>query len=202
MTRSSPQYRSGFALVSIVSLPYEPRRRRQPMVSVSVESRPLSGAMTMKLFIAGTALAAATLAAPAIAAEADLPIKAPPTAAVASSNGLYLWMDGSYQSVPLPTFNLGVQRDTAAGFSGGPFESYSPRANGYGVAGAVGYFLPYGTLPSAFGTNVRVELGGSYVDATASQSGTGPDNGTPGLLWQLLNGQMFVDTNCVGRICS
>jgi hypothetical protein len=143
---------------------------------------------------------AAAISMPVFAEETA--IKAPRTAAVATAGGFYIWADGSYQSIHLPTFDLGVQRDTITTLPAGPFESYSPRATGYGVSGAVGYFLPHGTLPSAFGSNGRVEVGASYVNATASQSGTGAAAGTPGLLWQLLNGLMFADTGCGAGTCT
>ncbi len=132
----------------------------------------------------------------------DARVNAPRTAAVASSGVVYFWADSSYQSVKLPSFDVGVQRDTATSFSGGPFESYNPRAAGYGVAGAVGTFLPYGTLPSAFGSNARVEIGGSYVNAKASQSGIGAGGGSPGLLFQLLDGNMSADANCGAGLCT
>jgi len=125
-----------------------------------------------------------------------------PSAASASANGIYLWLDGSSQSVALPKFDLGVERDTATGFSAGPFESYTPRASGYGIVGGIGYRLPHGTIPAAFGSNVRIEFGGSYVDAKASQSGSGAAGGSPGLLWQFVNGLMFVDTGCGVGTCT
>jgi hypothetical protein len=55
-------------------------------------------------------------------------------------------------------------------------QSYDPKATGGGVAGAIGFFLPPGML-SMLGSNARIEIGASYVDAQQSQVG-GPDSPT------------------------
>jgi hypothetical protein len=122
--------------------------------------------------IAITIAAASTIALTQVGAAADMPVKALPEKAIVASNGLYVWVDGSYQSISLPTFNLGYNFTRGPGFINlGPVQSYNPRATGYGLAGAIGYILPYGTLSPAFGSNARAELGVSYVHATDSQSG-------------------------------
>jgi hypothetical protein len=114
---------------------------------------------------------------PACAYAADMPVKAPPVAAAAYADGFYIWLDGSYQSVRLPTFDLGWRTISPAlvVINGGTaFESYDPRATGAGVAGAVGYVFRDGTFPAAFGSNVRLELGASYIHALVTQSAASP----------------------------
>jgi outer membrane immunogenic protein len=100
----------------------------------------------MKLLIAGLALAAATLAAPAIGAAGDLPIKAPPLEAV-SWTGLYVgggiggrW-SGSDVTVTSSTGNfLGgiVQNNVAACFA-----FRNPCFNGANFDGASSRVSPY-----------------------------------------------------------
>jgi len=59
-------------------------------------------------------------------------------------------------------------RLTLAPLDRGPFESpHEPRAKGWGIAGALGYFLPHGALPAVFGSNIRVEIGGSTYTPTS-----------------------------------
>ena len=133
----------------------------------------------------------------ASAFAADMPVKAPRLEAVAPS-GVYVWIDGSYQSIKLPSFALGFKLRSPVGDDLGPSETYDPRVRGYGVAGAVGYIFPYGTF-SPFGSNARLELGGSYVRATGSQSGAGP-------VFSLftpvnVNGIAGASTACLGAGC-
>lgn len=118
-----------------------------------------------------------------------MPIKASPKAVVASASGVYVWMDGSYQSIGLPGYNLGLTRLDGAGIANiGQLHSYDPDATGYGIAGGFGYMLPAGILPWAFGSNARIEIGGSYVDADTTDSrGVVTGVGTP-FLQQMLNG--------------
>jgi hypothetical protein len=120
-----------------------------------------------------TTTALVAFAAVTSASAADLPVKAPPTAAVAYSDGFYIWVDGSYQSVALPKFDLGWRRFDAFGASSTATESYDPKATGAGFSGAIGHIFPNGTFSPLFGSNVRIELGASYVKADAAQSGTG-----------------------------
>jgi len=108
---------------------------------------------------------------------ADMPVKAPRTAAAAAyDSGYYLWVDGSYQSVHLPAFDLGIKQAihlTPTDLVGGPLATFNPRAHGYGISGAVGYILPPGSPLAMFGSNARIEIGGSFVSATAaSQTAT------------------------------
>jgi hypothetical protein len=111
------------------------------------------------------------------ASAADLPVKVPITAAATYADGFYSWVDGSYQSVRLPTFDLGWRTTSPALVvtnGGTAFESYNPRANGAGVAGALGYVFHDGTFPAAFGSNVSLELGASYTHADVKQSAASP----------------------------
>src|SRR6266508_335302 len=108
---------------------------------------------------------------------ADMPVKAPPTAAITYRDGYYIWVDGSYQSVRLPTFDLGWRTASPALVvtnGGTAFESYDPRATGAGVSGAVGHIFRDGTFPAAFGSNVRLELGASYIHAAVTQAASSP----------------------------
>jgi len=109
---------------------------------------------------------------PAKAADIAVPYKAPP---LVTTGGVYVWADGSYQSVSLPTFDLGLKRVSLPNFPDvGPLHSFNPRATGYGIAGGIGYVSPNGTFASSFGSNVRVELDFSYVHANDSQSAVSP----------------------------
>src|SRR2546428_11630054 len=109
------------------------------------------------------------------AAQPGLPVKAPPTAVTAESGGFYVWVDGSYQSIHLPTFNLGPATHVGsfppfgAGVYGGQILNLDPRVTGAGISGAVGYVLPPGSF-WAFGSNFRIELGASYVHASGTTS--------------------------------
>jgi hypothetical protein len=141
------------------------------------------------------------------AGAADLPAapvyKAPPAAAVATVGGMYFWIDGSAQSVRLPSLMLGAHSSDVTGISEfGPSDPYGTQhASGHGIAGAVGFILPYGTLPAAFGSDARIELGGSYVHATASQSsgfGPSPNN----YAFVQLTGQNGFVVGCGGIGCS
>jgi hypothetical protein len=126
----------------------------------------------MKHLFSGIAAAALAIGS-ANAADIPAPVYKAPAAAVAH-NGLYFWVDGSSQSIHLPSYTLGVhntQASAAGGADLGPAQAFNPRATGFGTRGAIGYVLPGGPLSPAFGTNVRIELGVSYVHATRSQSG-------------------------------
>jgi hypothetical protein len=126
----------------------------------------------MRTFVAAGLLLSVVSSLPAQAA--DIPVKAPPAAIVQQGGGVYFWLDGSYQSVNLPTYSLGLRRATIFTFvDQGPAESYDPRATGYGLSGAFGFLLPHGA-PFTWGSNARIEIGGSYVNASAAQSGVGP----------------------------
>ncbi|HZP79856.1 MAG TPA: hypothetical protein VFB45_27220 [Pseudolabrys sp.] len=129
------------------------------------------------------------MVAPGLAADlpprpSDLPMKS--TAAV-YDNGTYLWVDGSYQSIKLPSYGLGVHllSNSVTLLDTGVVNSFDPRATGAGASGGIGYIFPSGTLPSIFGAKARFELGGSYVQARRSQAQTAsvpPGAANPGVL--------------------
>jgi hypothetical protein len=101
----------------------------------------------------------------------DIPIKAPGAVAATAVAGVYLWADGSYQSIGLPTYDLGTRLlPVAPGSSISAANTYDPRATGYGISGGMGFVLPPWMSLSNVGTNGRIEFSGSYVNATASQA--------------------------------
>lgn len=103
------------------------------------------------------------ISAPAFAA--DMAVKAPPRAVVQQAGGFYVWVDGSAQWVNLPSIALGIP----VAIAGGPLVTFSdPELEGSGVAGAIGYRFPDGTFAPFWGSNVRFEIGGSYVSADSS----------------------------------
>jgi hypothetical protein len=142
----------------------------------------LLGSNSLRIVAAALTIVSVTARPGASAFAADLPVKVPQADAVAQSNGLYFWMDGSAQSINLPRFDLGDRHVDSSGTKDlGAVTSFDPRATGAGVAAGIGYVLPYGTLPSMFGTNVRLEAGASFVHASARQTASGSiqanDNG-------------------------
>ena len=101
-----------------------------------------------------------------------MPVKAPPAAIVQQTGNIYIWVDGSYQSVRLPTYDLGYKVAVPVAFNFvGNAETHRPRLSGYGISAAVGFLLPPGMVP---GSNARIEIGSSYVDADASSYAIGP----------------------------
>lgn len=121
---------------------------------------------------AAFAACVASILAAGLASAADLPVKAWPPAAVVPQHGWYVGLDGSYQELPLPYYALGIRATNLVAFSDiGSMQAFSPKADGFGIRGVVGYVLPHGTFSPVFGSRARVELGVSFVDATASQLG-------------------------------
>jgi hypothetical protein len=120
---------------------------------------------------------------------------APPSEVVRQA--FYVSIDSSYQHVNLPRFALGWHHtnNSAPIFDHGPAKSYDPAAGGAGASGAIGYYLPHGTLPAFLGTNARFEIGASYIKADDSQSGATPAfagiDGV-GFVLPLLNGSQGV----------
>ena len=120
----------------------------------------------------------------AYASAADLPTKAP--AAFGAENPYYFWLDGIYERVRLPTYQLGFH-NIGAGAGGsdlGTVQTYDPSLNGGGVRGAIGYVLP--------GTSTKFELGGSYTEAKASQSQSTPSTNSD-LITQFMNGGVQIN---------
>jgi hypothetical protein len=147
--------------------------------------------------------AASTFAVSVCAQAADIsaPVYKAAPAAVASYDGFYAWADGSGQTVRLPTYSLGMHNyGFASLLDGGPLQSFAPRTSGYGVRGAIGYIFPSGTLPAMFGTNVRMEIGASYIHTSATQSGAASGGGEA---VNLAGGASLFAFNCsVGFSCS
>ena len=120
---------------------------------------------------AGLIAAASAIALTPTAYAADPPAKAPLLpAAIQSQAGPYIWVDGAYESIPLPTYNIGSQRAASVVplVLLGPLQSYDPRVTGASVAGGIGYVFPHGTF---WGDRFRVELNAKITHATESQSG-------------------------------
>ena len=141
---------------------------------------------------------------------ADLPsryVKAPLVTDPDSAwTGFYVWGDAAYEAVNLPRYNLGPATSVGAStVYGSQIINLDPHATGYSPSGGIGYYLPTGTLPASFGQNVRVELGGSYVNATASNSGSA-QYGTPsggGSFFLLMNNTNVFPSSygCIG-VCN
>jgi len=120
---------------------------------------------------AGLIAAASAIALAPTAHAADLPAKAPLLpAAIQSQAGPYIRVDGAYESIPLPTYNIGSQRAASVAplVLLGPIQSYDQRVTGASVAGGIGYVFPHGTF---WGDRFRVELNAKITHATESQSG-------------------------------
>lgn len=117
-----------------------------------------------------------------VASAADMaPVYKAAPAAVVSPSGYYVWVDGIYEHVRLPTYALGLHNITGvAPFSDiGPIQTFDPSLNGGGVRGAIGYIMP--------GSTLRFELGGSYIGAHGSSSAV-TASPTTGVTAVLLNG--------------
>jgi hypothetical protein len=96
-----------------------------------------------------------------------MPVKGPvykAPATVITESGYYFWLDGMYDRVRLPTYQLGLHNTAPAPpFTDmGSVNTFDPSLNGGGIRGGIGYVMP--------GTGTKFELGGSYVAAKASQS--------------------------------
>jgi hypothetical protein len=128
--------------------------------------------MRQRIMTAG--LVAATVAGSGAAASAQQASPYAPRGAVSQTlgSGFYTWIDGAYQSVNLPSVgNFGYRLVTGGGtvLDNG---KHDPRTDGFGIKGAVGYALRDGALPVSFGSNQRIELGGSYVKTDGTSSAT------------------------------
>jgi hypothetical protein len=125
----------------------------------------------MSRFRAGLIAAASAVAIAPAAHAAEFPAKAPLVApAVKSQAGPYIWVDGAYESIPLPTYNIGSQHAASVVplVLLGPVQSYEPRVTGASVSGGIGYVFPYGTF---WGDRFRVELNAKIARANETQSG-------------------------------
>jgi hypothetical protein len=140
----------------------------------------------MRRFSLELIAAAAVVAFIPIAYAADLPTKAPALpAAIASSGGPYFWVNGAYESIPLPSYGQGSQ--AAASFiplvSLGPVHNYAPRVTGSSFDAGAGYVFPHGAF---WGDRFRVELNAKIIQASEKQSGRDLETATvrPNLLGQ------------------
>jgi hypothetical protein len=148
----------------------------------------------MRHFSSAAVAAVSAFAFVQIASAADMPVKAPvykEPAGVVSAAGYYFWLDGMYEQVNLPNYGAGLQNAllNSPFTDTGSRQTFSPRLNGGGVRGALGYVVP--------GTSLRFELGGSYVAASGTTTQTTGDPNSS-LVGQLLNGSLAGNGfNCI-----
>lgn len=120
----------------------------------------------------------------------------------ADSSGTYVWMEGSYQSIGLPSVvNFGVQGLLPATTTPGGSERHDPRLSGYAVNGGLGYVFAPGAFPAVWGSNVRVELNGSYVRADGTSFSESAPVTNVNLTALPLTGVAFGITGCGGSTC-
>lgn len=146
----------------------------------------------------------ATLMSSTAAIADDAAVRRQPAAPSPGSSGFYVSMDGSSQTINLPAYDLGWKlTDYTTGANRGPSETYRPRVDGYGIAGSVGYVTPDGTFSNMWGSNVRFEIGASYIHADGTANGRSPDIAGFGYSYaaQMLNGG-FGETNGFGSTSS
>ena len=131
----------------------------------------------------------ATAATASYASATNMPTKAP--AAIGPENPYYFWLDGMYDRIRLPTYQLGYHNigGGAGGSDLGPVQTFDPSLNGGGVRGAIGYVMP--------GTSTKFEFGGSYVEAKASQSQSPPISNSVDVVSQFISGGILIP----GFIC-
>lgn len=134
------------------------------------------------------AIGLSTLASAAVADDLPVLVSKAQPATVVSASGWYLSVDGGWQNVGLPDYGLGFTKVTSPTFpDAGPFQIFKPRLDGYMFRGTIGYYLPATTSNTFFGGNTRVEIGGSYGQASGSDSGTAVFTGG-GIVTQTLEG--------------
>ncbi len=110
------------------------------------------------------------------------------------TDNYYVWVDGMYERVNLPTYSLGMKNIGSFPFpDSGAVQSFDPHLNGAGVRGAIGYLVP--------GSSLRLEAGASFVAADANQSQSGAV--APNVALQFLSGAFRNDgLNCNAFACS
>jgi len=120
----------------------------------------------------------------------------------ADSGRAYVWMDGSYQSISLPSVaNFGVQGLLPATTTPVGSEKHDPRLNGYGVNGGIGYVFAPGIFSPLWGSNVRIELSGNYVRADGTSFSESAPVTNVNLTALPLTGVAFGVTGCGGSTC-
>jgi hypothetical protein len=134
-----------------------------------------------------------TLIASAAAVSPVAVYKATPV--TVTDGGYYVWVDGLYERVRLPTYSLGFHTAFTATSTAdlGPLQNFDPRFNSGATRGAVGYQVP--------GSPFRLELGGSYVAGSGSSSQNSTDT-TNLVVATLLNGNVVATPNCNNAIFS
>jgi len=103
------------------------------------------------------------------------------TPTVTSDNGYYFWIDGMADKTRLPAYQLGLHNISGLN-DAGPIQHFDPRLDGAGVRSAIGYLVP--------ATSVKLELGGSYVEAKDNRQLSSASNGFVGA--RFLNGSGMV----------
>jgi hypothetical protein len=125
----------------------------------------IGGEPMHRIFVAAIAAAGFSVGIIATASAADL-LAAPvyKVAPAVSPSGWYIYEDGMYDSVRLPTYALGLHTFGAASPfpDAGALNTFSPQASGGGGRGGIGYYFP--------GSQLRLELGGSYLTASSKQN--------------------------------
>ncbi len=158
---------------------------------------PLYMRMELIMRFIGVSAALLSVLATTMAVQAvDFPVKSQRIMSAPDRSGFYASIDGSQQTVNLPTYDLGWKlRNFGPEVGLGPSETYNPRVNGYGLSGALGYVVPDGTFSSFWGESVRFEIKAAYTHAEGTAAGRGPNN--DGFAAQLLDGS-FGETNGFG----
>lgn len=120
----------------------------------------------------------------------------------ADSGGAYVWMDGSYQSIGLPSVaNFGVQGLLPATTISSGSEKHDPRLNGHGINGGLGYVFAPGVFSPLWGSNVRIEVSGNYVRADGTSFSESAPVTNVNLTALPLTGVAFGITGCGGSTC-
>src|SRR5215213_7001502 len=136
-------------------------------------------------------LIAAGLAASSTVAAAQQAPTYVPRGAISqmSESGYYVWIDGTYNRVHLPAYQLGFHAANNTNLQDrGSAQTIEPHLAGGGVRGAIGYGVP--------GTGARFEFGGSYVQAKANDSKSTSTSA-------LAIGTQFIDGGIAsGYVCS
>ena len=152
----------------------------------------------MKRQFVGVTLIAMALMASAASAQAPRGM-----VSQTSVGGFYLWADGSYQSINLPSVgNFGYRAQVFPSTNIVANEKHDPRADGSGVKGAIGYRFRDGAFPISFGSNQRIELGGSYVKATGTSSASNSNSDVNIQVFNLQGVNPIGTAGCGGSTCS
>jgi hypothetical protein len=161
------------------------------------------GLVKIRIVVAG--LAVLGLMAPGMDAFAQTTAPNAPRGAVSqmSPSGVYVWADGAYQSINLPSFgNFGYRAQVFPPGTIVANEKHDPRVDGSGVKGAIGYVFRDDLFPAAFGTRTRIEAGGSYVTADGKNFATNSNFNTNLLIANVQGVSPGLLAGCGGATCS